>query len=168
MTYSSAEQFHNLMVADAAAAPVVEPCPRSNSMATVHQGKLFLYGGMFEVGNRQFTLNDFYSMDLHQMDQWEVLVKMDPSELKKKVCVCVCRGGGGVVMLCYLCVERNAGLLRYCGIEKQVKVTTKRAFLLHSRCVLMFFNNKRLDDISCLVLPTTLHSAFDHFDENFQ
>lgn len=51
-------------------------------MATVHQGKLFLYGGMFEVGNRQFTLNDLYCMDLHKMDQWEVLVKMDPSKSK--------------------------------------------------------------------------------------
>lgn len=62
---------------DASAAPV-EPCPRSSAMATVRQGKLFLYGGMFEVGDRQFTLNDFYCLDLHKMDQWEVLVEMDP------------------------------------------------------------------------------------------
>ncbi|XP_049578194.1 kelch domain-containing protein 4 isoform X1 [Syngnathus scovelli] len=57
---------------------LVEPCPRSSAMATVRQGKLFLYGGMFEVGSRQFTLNDFYCLDLHKMDQWEVLVEMDP------------------------------------------------------------------------------------------
>ncbi len=62
------------------ASALVEPCPRSSSMATVRQGKLFLYGGMFEVGDRQFTLNDFYCLDLHKMDQWEVLVEMDPSE----------------------------------------------------------------------------------------
>lgn len=49
-------------------------------MATVRQGKLYLYGGMFEVGDRQFTLSDFYCLDLHKMDQWEVLVEMDPSE----------------------------------------------------------------------------------------
>lgn len=66
-------------VCSASAAPV-EPCPRSSAMATVRQGKLFLYGGMFEVGDRQFTLNDFYCLDLHKMDQWEVLVEMDPSE----------------------------------------------------------------------------------------
>ncbi|XP_061629559.1 kelch domain-containing protein 4 isoform X2 [Phyllopteryx taeniolatus] len=60
------------------ASAIVEPCPRSSAMATVRQGKLFLYGGMFEVGSRQFTLNDFYCLDLHKMDQWEVLVKMDP------------------------------------------------------------------------------------------
>ena len=59
---------------------LVEPCPRSSAMATVRQGRLFLFGGMFEVGDRQFTLNDFYSLDLNKMDQWETLVEMDPSE----------------------------------------------------------------------------------------
>ncbi|KAM8751125.1 kelch domain-containing protein 4 [Acanthopagrus schlegelii] len=63
---------------DDASAPLVEPCQRSSSMTTTRQGKLFLYGGMFEVGDRQFTLNDFYCLDLHKMDQWEVLVEMDP------------------------------------------------------------------------------------------
>lgn len=62
---------------------MVVPCPRSNSMATVHQGKLFLYGGMFEVGNRQVTLNDLYCVDLHKMERWEVLVEMDPSKSNK-------------------------------------------------------------------------------------
>uniref|UniRef100_A0AAY4DJM8 Kelch domain-containing protein 4 n=1 Tax=Denticeps clupeoides TaxID=299321 RepID=A0AAY4DJM8_9TELE len=61
-----------------AAATQVEPCPRSNAMATVKHGKLFLYGGMFEVGDKQFTLSDMYGLDLHKMDQWEVLVEMDP------------------------------------------------------------------------------------------
>ncbi|XP_055365824.1 kelch domain-containing protein 4 isoform X2 [Betta splendens] len=63
---------------ESASAALVEPCPRSSAMATTRQGKLFLYGGMFEVGDRQFTLNDFYCLDLHKMDQWEVLVEMDP------------------------------------------------------------------------------------------
>uniref|UniRef100_A0A8C8DKH9 Kelch domain containing 4 n=1 Tax=Oryzias sinensis TaxID=183150 RepID=A0A8C8DKH9_9TELE len=63
---------------DDALGPLVEPCPRSSAMATVRQGKLYLYGGMFEVGDRQFTLGDFYCLDLHKMDQWEVLVEMDP------------------------------------------------------------------------------------------
>ncbi|KAL0155751.1 hypothetical protein M9458_050014, partial [Cirrhinus mrigala] len=63
----------------AAMAPLVEPCPRSSAMATVKHGKLYLYGGMFEVGDRQFTLADLYSLDLHKMDQWDVLVEMDPS-----------------------------------------------------------------------------------------
>ncbi|XP_077166239.1 kelch domain-containing protein 4 isoform X2 [Paroedura picta] len=56
----------------------VEPCPRSNSMLAVKHGVLHLYGGMFEVGDRQFTLNDLYALDLHKMDEWKVLVEMDP------------------------------------------------------------------------------------------
>ncbi|XP_028970641.1 kelch domain-containing protein 4 isoform X3 [Esox lucius] len=63
---------------EAASAILVEPCARSSAMATVKHGKLYLYGGMFEVGDRQFTLNDLYCLDLHKMDQWEVLVEMDP------------------------------------------------------------------------------------------
>uniref|UniRef100_A0A672L393 Kelch domain containing 4 n=1 Tax=Sinocyclocheilus grahami TaxID=75366 RepID=A0A672L393_SINGR len=62
----------------AAMAPLVEPCPRSSAMATVKHGKLYLYGGMFEVGDRQFTLCDLYSLDLHKIDKWDVLVEMDP------------------------------------------------------------------------------------------
>ncbi|KAI1890086.1 hypothetical protein AGOR_G00169590 [Albula goreensis] len=62
----------------AAAVAGVEPGPRSNAMTTVKHGKLYLYGGMFEVGDRQITLNDMYALDLHKMDLWEVLVEMDP------------------------------------------------------------------------------------------
>uniref|UniRef100_A0A8C5WCI5 Kelch domain containing 4 n=1 Tax=Leptobrachium leishanense TaxID=445787 RepID=A0A8C5WCI5_9ANUR len=61
-----------------AAGPLVEPCPRSNSLMAVKQGLLYVYGGMFEVGDRQFTLNDLYSLDLHKMKEWKVLVEMDP------------------------------------------------------------------------------------------
>lgn len=61
--------------------PPVEPCPRSNAMLAVKHGVLYLYGGMFEVGDRQFTLNDLYALDLHKMEEWKVLVEMDPSEL---------------------------------------------------------------------------------------
>ncbi|KAK6320351.1 hypothetical protein J4Q44_G00094580 [Coregonus suidteri] len=52
---------------------LVEPCARSSGMATVKYEKLYLYGGVFEVGDRQFTLNYLYCLDLHKMDQWEVL-----------------------------------------------------------------------------------------------
>ncbi|CAH2324124.1 kelch domain-containing 4 isoform X1 [Pelobates cultripes] len=63
---------------EGAAGPLVEPCPRSNTMMAIKQGILFIYGGMFEVGDRQFTLNDLYSLDLHKMKEWKVLVEMDP------------------------------------------------------------------------------------------
>ncbi|KAM9301476.1 kelch domain-containing protein 4 [Gastrophryne carolinensis] len=58
--------------------PQVEPCPRSNAMMAVKHGVLYVYGGMFEAGARQLTLSDFYSLDLHRMDQWKVLLEMDP------------------------------------------------------------------------------------------
>ncbi|KAL8195048.1 UNVERIFIED_CONTAM: kelch domain containing 4, partial [Gekko kuhli] len=63
---------------DEASGPQVEPCPRSNAMLAVKHGVLYVYGGMFEVGDRQFTLNDLYALDLHKMDEWKVLVEMDP------------------------------------------------------------------------------------------
>lgn len=75
--------------------PAVEPCPRSSAMAAVKHGKLYLYGGMFEVGDRQFTLNDLYCLDLHKMEQWEVLVEMDPSTSTRAFIELSIRKGGG-------------------------------------------------------------------------
>ncbi|XP_030058572.1 kelch domain-containing protein 4 [Microcaecilia unicolor] len=63
---------------EAASGPQVEPYPRSSAMVAVKHGLLYVYGGMFEVGDRQFTLNDLYCIDLHKMDEWKVLVEMDP------------------------------------------------------------------------------------------
>ncbi|XP_038662452.1 kelch domain-containing protein 4 isoform X1 [Scyliorhinus canicula] len=58
--------------------PIIEPCPRSSAMAAIKNGLFYIYGGMFEVGDRQFTLNDLYCIDLHKMDEWKVLVETDP------------------------------------------------------------------------------------------
>ncbi|XP_023560972.1 kelch domain-containing protein 4 [Octodon degus] len=58
--------------------PRVQPCPRSSSMLAVKHGLLFVYGGMFEAGDRQVTLNDLYCLDLHRMEEWKTLVEMDP------------------------------------------------------------------------------------------
>lgn len=71
-----------------ASRPRVEPCPRSSAMLAVKHGLLFVYGGMFEAGDRQVTLNDLYCLDLHRMEEWKALVEMDPS--KRAGCVHVC------------------------------------------------------------------------------
>jgi len=63
---------------DEAGGAVVEPSPRSNAMLAVKHGQLYLYGGMFEAGDRQVTLSDLYRLDLHKMQQWTALVEMDP------------------------------------------------------------------------------------------
>ncbi|XP_032925299.1 kelch domain-containing protein 4 isoform X3 [Catharus ustulatus] len=56
----------------------VEPCPRCSAMVAVKHGVLYVYGGMFEVGDRQVTLSDLHCIDLHRMEQWKVLLDMDP------------------------------------------------------------------------------------------
>lgn len=63
-----------------AGVPAVEPSARSSAMLAVKHGRLYLYGGMFEAGDRQVTLSDLYCLDLHKMEEWTVLVEMDPGE----------------------------------------------------------------------------------------
>lgn len=38
------------------------PSPRMKPGLAVCKGNLYLYGGEFESGSKQFTLNDFYSL----------------------------------------------------------------------------------------------------------
>ncbi|XP_078005521.1 kelch domain-containing protein 4 isoform X4 [Phascolarctos cinereus] len=75
---SAVSQSEEEDASDEAGSPLVEPCARSNAMLALKQGVLYVYGGMFEAGDRQFTLNDFYCIDLHKMEEWKVLVDMDP------------------------------------------------------------------------------------------
>ncbi|XP_058530715.1 kelch domain-containing protein 4 [Ochotona princeps] len=64
--------------AEGAGGPEVGPSPRSHAMLAVKHGTLYLYGGMFEAGDRQVTLGDLYCLDLHRMEEWKVLVALDP------------------------------------------------------------------------------------------
>lgn len=66
---------------DEGGSPAVGPSPRSNAMLAVKHGQLYLYGGMFEAGDRQVTLSDLYCLDLHKMEEWTALVETDPGEL---------------------------------------------------------------------------------------
>nr|XP_011751701.1 kelch domain-containing protein 4 [Macaca nemestrina] len=61
-----------------AGSPIPGPCPRSNAMLAVKHGVLYVYGGMFEAGDRQVTLSDLHCLDLHRMEAWKALVEMDP------------------------------------------------------------------------------------------
>lgn len=54
------------------------PVPRMGSCMAIKHGVLYLYGGMFEDNDRQFTLSDMYALDLHKLDMWKVLVPLDP------------------------------------------------------------------------------------------
>ncbi|CAN7992333.1 unnamed protein product [Ixodes hexagonus] len=53
------------------------PIARMGCCMVVKHSILYLYGGTFEDGDRQFTLSDMYALDTHKLDQWKVLVPLD-------------------------------------------------------------------------------------------
>ncbi|KOC61526.1 Kelch domain-containing protein 4 [Habropoda laboriosa] len=55
------------------------PCPRINVGLVVKHNTLYLYGGMFEDGDRQYTLSDFYSLDCRKLDEWKTILTDDLS-----------------------------------------------------------------------------------------
>ncbi|XP_048515563.1 kelch domain-containing protein 4 isoform X2 [Athalia rosae] len=55
------------------------PSPRINPGLVVKHGVLYLFGGMVEDGDRQYTLNDFYKLDFRKLDEWKTLIKSDIS-----------------------------------------------------------------------------------------
>ncbi|OQR75247.1 kelch domain-containing protein 4-like [Tropilaelaps mercedesae] len=58
------------------------PQPRMSSCLAIKHGILYLYGGIFESGDKQLTLRDMYSIDLHKMDEWKTLVELNKQELE--------------------------------------------------------------------------------------
>ena len=46
------------------------PLPRINSAMAVRGNTLFLYGGLVEVGDREVTLDDCWSIDLGKREKW--------------------------------------------------------------------------------------------------
>jgi len=53
------------------------PMPRYNAMLAVLRSTLYIYGGIFERGSREYTLDDFYSLALDKMDRYVCLKKSD-------------------------------------------------------------------------------------------
>lgn len=45
------------------------PLERYNAMLAVQRNTLYIYGGIFEKGDREYTLDDFYTLDLSKMNQ---------------------------------------------------------------------------------------------------
>jgi len=50
------------------------PGPRMNAQMTVKGGQLYLYGGILEQGERSYTLNDLWTIDVKKLDKWKQLV----------------------------------------------------------------------------------------------
>ncbi|GAA6002432.1 hypothetical protein JCM10207_001116 [Rhodosporidiobolus poonsookiae] len=49
------------------------PGPRYNAMLAVQKNTLFIYGGILEAGNREYTLADFHMLNLDKMDRFKCL-----------------------------------------------------------------------------------------------
>ncbi|KAG0658018.1 hypothetical protein C6P46_006078 [Rhodotorula mucilaginosa] len=49
------------------------PGQRYNVMACVQRNTLYLYGGILEAGNREYTLADFHSLNLDKLDRFSCL-----------------------------------------------------------------------------------------------
>ena len=57
--------------------PPILPSPRFNAGMAFKGGNLYLFGGLWEKGEKDFTLKDFYSLDTKKLDNWTVLVEDD-------------------------------------------------------------------------------------------
>ena len=53
------------------------PSPRFNAGMTFKGGSLFLFGGLWESGEKDYTLKDFYSLDTKKLDTWNVIIEDD-------------------------------------------------------------------------------------------
>ncbi|XP_077300843.1 kelch domain-containing protein 4 [Arctopsyche grandis] len=70
---SSADKGTANVVGNEGSSSVEGPCPRMNAMIAVQKSTLYLYGGILEKGEKQFTLSDMYCLDLHKLEGWKTL-----------------------------------------------------------------------------------------------
>lgn len=56
------------------------PAPRMNAGLAICNGILYIYGGSYEEGSRQYTLSDFYSINLTKLDSFKVIVANDTTQ----------------------------------------------------------------------------------------
>ena len=62
------------------------PRARMGSLLVVKNNVLYMYGGMWEAGDKQFTFGDFYSLDLNKLEEWNTIIPLDE---KNMVCTCI-------------------------------------------------------------------------------
>ncbi|KAF8760875.1 Galactose oxidase [Rhizoctonia solani] len=53
------------------------PLPRYNALLAVLRNTLYIYGGIFERGSREYTLDDFYCLQLDKLDRFVCLKPCD-------------------------------------------------------------------------------------------
>ncbi|XP_043285970.1 kelch domain-containing protein 4-like [Venturia canescens] len=77
MTLGPAPVHSITNTSETSTANIFSPSPRINAGLAVKNGILYLYGGMFEDGDKQFTLNDFYSLDTKKLNEWKTIMRDD-------------------------------------------------------------------------------------------
>jgi len=58
------------------------PTPRFNAGITFKGGRLYLYGGMVETGDKDLTLCDFHWLDTHKMDAWNTIIENNKQKME--------------------------------------------------------------------------------------
>ena len=58
------------------------PLPRINCAAVIQNNTLYIYGGVLEVGDREVTLDDCWSIDLNKRDKWTCIF---PGQMHRQV-----------------------------------------------------------------------------------
>lgn len=56
------------------------PSPRMKALLVVHKSVVYLYGGIYEQADRQFTLGDMHCLNLHRLDCWQTLHTDSPAD----------------------------------------------------------------------------------------
>ncbi|TPX42015.1 hypothetical protein SeMB42_g05316 [Synchytrium endobioticum] len=57
-----------------------KPSPRFSTMLAVAQNRMYLFGGIYEIGDKEFTLNDLWSINLDKLDGWECIMTDDTAQ----------------------------------------------------------------------------------------
>jgi len=58
------------------------PTPRFNAGMVYKGGKLYLFAGIVETGDKDLTLCDFYSLDVHKLDEWNTIIENDLQKME--------------------------------------------------------------------------------------
>ncbi|XP_052819365.1 kelch domain-containing protein 4-like [Mya arenaria] len=78
---SAMEGFDGATGSEDQAVNVFMPAPRMNALMAVKNGVLYLYGGIFEDGDKQYTLSDMYSLDTNKMEEWNTIIESNLKDL---------------------------------------------------------------------------------------
>ncbi|KAF2363618.1 hypothetical protein FHG87_005625 [Trinorchestia longiramus] len=79
---STNDALGSSLVAHSSRKNIFWPPPRISAGVAVKGGVLYLYGGLYEEGDKQLTLNDFYSLDLNKLEEWHIIKPLNQADLE--------------------------------------------------------------------------------------